>query len=211
MQMGPWRFTHCITSQTGALQVPSHSQHIKTSALYRYSNLEFKFSLLTISTHRLYDHIVPPLTSLIVDQLLQQEPTVCIMSNQAGPEKTFRSYTSEQGKAYAKHRMTYSQALYQDIISHHTSTGGKRDTVLDLGCGPGTATFALARFFDNAIGLDPSTGMVTTARSLLVTEAPRSNVKFEVSTAEDIDPSLIPDSSVDLITAATCAHVSHPG
>ncbi|ROW07474.1 hypothetical protein VPNG_07054 [Cytospora leucostoma] len=128
------------------------------------------------------------------------------MSNQAGPEKTFRSYTSEQGKNYARHRMRYSQVLYEDIISHHTSTGGKRGTVLDVGCGPGIATFALAQFFDNAIGLDPSEGMISTARSLLATEQPKPNVKFDISTAEDIDPTVIPDSSVDLITAATCAH-----
>ncbi|KUI52970.1 hypothetical protein VP1G_00427 [Cytospora mali] len=128
------------------------------------------------------------------------------MSNQAVPEKTFRSFNSDQGKNYAQTRMKYSQALYQEIISHHTTTGGKRDTVLDLGCGPGTATFALSQFFNEAIGLDPSDGMISTARSLLATEQPKPNVKFEVSTAEDIDPSLIPDCSVDLITAATCAH-----
>lgn len=133
------------------------------------------------------------------------------MVNQAVPEKTFRSFTSDQGRHYARHRMTYSKALYQDIISHHTSTGGKCNTVLDLGCGPGTATFALAEFFDQAIGLDPSEGMISTARSLLATEQPKSNVKFEMSTAEDIDPSLIPDASVDLITAATCAHVRYSG
>lgn len=134
---------------------------------------------------------------------------LCIMSNQAGPEKTFRSYTSEQGKNYARYRMRYSQALYEDIISHHTSTGGKRGTVLDVGCGPGIATFALAQFFDNAIGLDPSEGMISTARSLLATEQPKPSIKFEISTAEDIDPAIIPDSSVDLITAATCAHVRY--
>lgn len=130
------------------------------------------------------------------------------MTNQAPPEKTFRSYTSDQGKNYAKHRWNYSQDLYQSIIAHHTSTGGKLGTVLDAGCGPGTATFSLAQSFDNAIGLDPSDGMISTARSLLEAEQPKSNIKFEVSTVEDIDPSMIPDSSVDLITAATCAHVS---
>ncbi|KUI69713.1 hypothetical protein VM1G_05033 [Cytospora mali] len=128
------------------------------------------------------------------------------MVSQAVPEKTFRSFNSDQGKNYAQNRMKYSQALYQEIISYHTSTGGKCNTVLDLGCGPGTATFALAQFFHEAIGLDPSDGMISTARSLMATEQPKSNVKFEVSTAEDIDPSLIPDCSVDLITAATCAH-----
>lgn len=127
---------------------------------------------------------------------------------QADAEKTFRSYTKDQGQTYAQHRMKYSQALYDSIISHHTSTGGKLENALDLGCGPGTATFAVARTFDNTIGLDPSEGMVSAARSFLSQEQIGSNVRFEVSTAEDIDPALVPDGSVDLITAATCAHVS---
>ncbi|ROW08522.1 hypothetical protein VMCG_03279 [Cytospora schulzeri] len=128
------------------------------------------------------------------------------MASQAVPEKTFRSFTSEQGKHYSEHRMAYSKTLYQNIISHHTSTGGKRGTVLDLGCGPGTAIFALAEFFDEAIGLDPSDGMISTAHSLLAAKQPKPNIRFGISSAEDIDSSLVPDSSVDLITAATCAH-----
>lgn len=123
-------------------------------------------------------------------------------------EKTFRAYTKDQGQNYAQHRLKYSQGLYDDIISHHTSTGGKLQNAVDLGCGPGTATFAVARSFGNTIGLDPSEGMISTARSFLGSEQITSNVRFEVSTAEDIDPTLVPDGSVDLITAATCAHVS---
>ncbi|KAJ0110228.1 hypothetical protein J7T55_000661 [Diaporthe amygdali] len=128
------------------------------------------------------------------------------MSNQTNPEKTFRSYTTDQGQSYARHRMKYGQSLYETIISHHTSTGGRLETALDIGCGPGTATFDIARSFDNTIGLDPSQGMVSAARSLLSSEQITNNVKFEVSTAEDISPDLVPDGSVDLITAATCAH-----
>ena len=123
-------------------------------------------------------------------------------------EKTFRSYTKDQGQNYAQHRMKYNQGLYDDIISHHTSTGGKLENALDLGCGPGTATFAISRTFQNTIGLDPSEGMVSAARSFLSGEPSIANVRFEVSAAEDINFSLVPDGSVDLITAATCAHVS---
>lgn len=105
--------------------------------------------------------------------------------------------------------MKYSRDLYDSIISYHTATGGKVENALDLGCGPGTATFAIARTFDNTIGLDPSEGMVSAARSFLSQENISSNVRFEVSTAEDIDSAIVPSGSVDLITAATCAHVSH--
>lgn len=132
------------------------------------------------------------------------------MASQTETEKTFRSYTKDQGQNYAQHRPKYSQALYDDIISHHMSTGGRLENALDVGCGPGIATFAVAQSFANTIALDPSEGMITTARSLLSKEQTKGNVRFEVSTAEDIDPALVPDGSVDLITAATCAHVSPP-
>lgn len=130
------------------------------------------------------------------------------MADLTDAEKTFRSYTKDQGQNYAQHRLKYSQSLYDNIISHHTSTGGKLENAIDLGCGPGTATFAIARSFDNTIGLDPSQGMISTARSFLGQEQISGNVRFEVSTAEDIDPALVPAGTVDLITAATCAHVS---
>lgn len=124
-------------------------------------------------------------------------------------ESTFRAYSNQDAATYAKARLRYSDELYQTIIAHHTSSGGKLDTVVDIGCGPGIATFQLAEYFDKVIGIDPSEGMINTARSQLEAseEKGRDNVRFEISTAEDIDPSLIPDGSVDVITAATCAHV----
>lgn len=128
-----------------------------------------------------------------------------------GEEQTFRAYSDEDAAKYAKARLQYSDELYQAIMSHHTSSGGKLDTVVDIGCGPGIASFQLAKYFKTVIGLDPSEGMINTARShLAASEAPTNgaNIKFEISTAEHIDPGLIPDGSVDVITAATCAHVN---
>lgn len=74
----------------------------------------------------------------------------------------------------------------------------------------GIATFKLAETFKTTIGLDPSEGMISTARALASEKKASGGpvVRFEVSTAEDISAELIPDGSVDLITAATCAHVS---
>lgn len=123
-------------------------------------------------------------------------------------EVTFRSYTSEQGKKYARARGDYSPTLYQSVIDHHTSTGGQLDTVLDVGCGPGNGARALAPHFTHAIGLDPSEGMITTARSLGGSSS-TGPIRFDISTAEDLGSNLSPpvsDGSVDLITAATAAH-----
>jgi SAM-dependent methyltransferase len=124
-------------------------------------------------------------------------------------EKTFSSYTQDQGANYAQNRPDYHPNLYKTIIDHHTSTGGQLNTILDVGCGPGTAARALAPQFSHAIGLDPSEGMITTARSLAGASSASEPIRFEISTAEDLGWHLSPpveDSSVDLITASTAAH-----
>jgi SAM-dependent methyltransferase len=124
-------------------------------------------------------------------------------------EKTFSSFTKEQGANYAKNRRGYHPSLYKTVLDHHTSTGGQLNTLLDVGCGPGAAAFALAPHFAHAIGLDPSEGMITTARSLAGASSTPNPIRFEISTAEDLGWHLSPpveDSSVDLITASTAAH-----
>ena len=124
-------------------------------------------------------------------------------------EKTFSSYTQDQGKTYAQSRPGYHPDLYKTIIDHHTSTGGQLNTILDVGCGPGTAARALAPRFIHAIGLDPSQGMINTARHLAGASSTSEPIRFEISTAEDLGWHLSPpveDSSVDLITASTAAH-----
>jgi ubiquinone/menaquinone biosynthesis C-methylase UbiE len=126
-------------------------------------------------------------------------------------EKTFKSFTKDQGDNYAQYRRGYHPDLYKRIINHHTSTGGELNTILDVGCGPGTASRALAPQFAHAIGIDPSEGMINTARSLAGASSTSEPIRFEISTAEDLGSHLSPpveDSSVDLITASTAAHVS---
>ncbi|KAK4059156.1 hypothetical protein Trihar35433_11153 [Trichoderma harzianum] len=124
-------------------------------------------------------------------------------------ETTFSSYDQNQGKAYAHARPDYDPGVYKAVINHHKSTGGQFDTVVDVGCGPGSATRGLAPYFANAIGLDPSQGMVATARSFGGVSSESRPIRFEISTAEDLGAHLatpISDSSVDLITAANAAH-----
>src|ERR1700761_7147354 len=81
-------------------------------------------------------------------------------------EQTFSAYNQEQGKNYAQARRDYHPKVYQTILDHHTSTGGQLDTLLDVGCGPGNVTGSLAPHFAHAIGLDPSEGMISTARTI---------------------------------------------
>ncbi|KAM0468234.1 hypothetical protein ACHAP7_011140 [Fusarium lateritium] len=124
-------------------------------------------------------------------------------------EKTFRGYSNAQGAKYAKYRRNYHPKLYDSILSFHKSGGGQFDILVDIGCGPGTATHSLAPNFKTAYGLDPSEGMISTARSIDQSSTTGDNVIFEVSTAEALGSDLgkpILDGTVDLITAATCAH-----
>ena len=122
------------------------------------------------------------------------------------PEKTFTAYSSADGAMYAKARPTYHANLYKRILDHHVSTGGHLQTLVDVGCGPGTVVRALAGQFETAIGLDPSEGMIATARQLGdgSTSGSGQAIRFEQSTAEQLGD--VADGSVDLITAATAAH-----
>ena len=124
-------------------------------------------------------------------------------------ERTFRSFTKEQGANYAEVRRDYHPNLYHTVRDYHLSTGGKTRFLLDVGCGPGTATRSLAPLFDEAVGIDPSEGMITAALALANSDSQERTIRFAVSSAEalgcDIDPPL-PEASVDLLTAATAAH-----
>lgn len=131
------------------------------------------------------------------------------MTQPTPKETTFSSYNAAQGKAYASVRPDYHPELYQLIIDHHKTTGGQLDTLIDIGCGPGTAARALALHFRHVIGLDPSEGMIATARSQGGESGSSEPIRFEVSSAESLGQNLspaVPDGSVDLIVAATAAH-----
>lgn len=124
-------------------------------------------------------------------------------------ERTFKSFTHEQGKNYAQHRLDYSDVVYQTVLEQHISTGGKLDTLADVGCGPGIVAHALSPHFTHAFGLDASEGMISSARSLGGVTSTDEPIRFEVSSAEQLGSNLSPplaDASVDLITIATAAH-----
>ncbi|KAI1095301.1 S-adenosyl-L-methionine-dependent methyltransferase [Rostrohypoxylon terebratum] len=124
-------------------------------------------------------------------------------------ETTFKAYKHEQGAAYAQARPGYDTNLYQCIVDNHAATGGKLDTVLDVGSGPGVAARGLAPHFAHVIGIDASEGMISAARSIGGVSSTSEPIRYEISGAEQLGSNLdppIPDSSVDLITAATAAH-----
>lgn len=160
--------------------------------LSRAAGRRSSLSLLDVSTGLLFE-------------MSQAKPDSAIFKQ----EKTFSSYSHEQGKAYAQVRRDYHPNVYKAVLDHHTSTGGQLDTLVDVGCGPGNATRQLGQHFTHATGLDPSQGMISMARSLGGATSTSETINFEISNAQELGANLSPairDSSVDLITAATAAH-----
>ena len=118
-------------------------------------------------------------------------------------DTTFRSYSTAQAQEYARRRGGYPPRLIDEIVYLHAQIGGALDSLLDLGCGPGSATRDLATHFNNATGIDPSAEMVTSAKAI-GGDARASPIQFLRGEAEVCAD--IPDQSIDLITAATSAH-----
>ncbi|KAJ5245919.1 hypothetical protein N7468_000902 [Penicillium chermesinum] len=124
-------------------------------------------------------------------------------------EKTFSTYNKDQAEHYAHIRPNYHSSVYDTIRSHHSSTGGQFGSLLDVGCGPGTATHSLAPYFTETFAIDPSEGMIQAAQSTSGDKDTSKSVRFGVSTASklgsDLSPA-IPDNSVDLIISGNAAH-----
>jgi len=120
------------------------------------------------------------------------------------PESTFRSYRKDESKRYAQLRLAYHPSVYESITAQHTATGGKLDSLLDIGCGPGLATRDLAAHFNHATGIDPGESMIEVARSMDIKTSTSEPVAFKLTSAEEMAG--IEDNSIDVITAANAAH-----
>ena len=125
-------------------------------------------------------------------------------STTAPKDSTFRSYSAEQAKLYATHRLAYAAAIYDIVLGHHSSTGGQFGVVLDVGCGPGNATRDVALSFEQAIGVDPGAAMIETARELGGKTKSGQAIRYELSPAEELsNVEGLEADSVDLLTVAT--------
>ncbi|KAF8876587.1 S-adenosyl-L-methionine-dependent methyltransferase [Infundibulicybe gibba] len=106
---------------------------------------------------------------------------------------------------YAASRPTYPSQLFEAVFQYHQRENpqAKWDCALDLGCGTGQATSALARF-RNVIGVDPSEGMIASARAEL-TGADAEKFKFMCGEAETLQGK-VDTGSVDLLISAQASH-----
>jgi ubiquinone/menaquinone biosynthesis C-methylase UbiE len=119
-------------------------------------------------------------------------------------ESTFRSYGKDESKRYAQLRLAYHPSVYESVIAQHTANGGKLDSLLDIGCGPGLATRDLAAYFKHATGIDPGESMIEVAQSMDLKTSTSESVVFKLTSAEEMAG--IENNSIDVITAANAAH-----
>jgi len=93
---------------------------------------------------------------------------------------------------YAAFRPRYPAALVDLLAAQAPATA----TGLDLGCGTGQLTIALAERFERVIAVDPAAALIAKA-------PPHPRVDYRVAPAEATG---LPDASVDLAVAAQAAH-----
>jgi trans-aconitate methyltransferase len=98
---------------------------------------------------------------------------------------------------YARYRVPYPLELIADIVAHFGLDGSGR--LLDLGCGPGTLTLTLARYFESVLALDVSAEMIAQGEHLSTAD----NITWRVMPAEDISPEL---GTFRLVTCGSSFH-----
>lgn len=119
---------------------------------------------------------------------------------------------------YSSSRPTYPPSFYQLLKQYHNQKGKKKlnQRVIDIGCGPGTATFQMVHLlndgnittpqFDEFVGSDLSPVMIEQA-NLELTNSKSSNINMEfvVGSYDTVgtDGSL---GKFDLVTAVECVH-----
>ena len=101
---------------------------------------------------------------------------------------------------YVRYRVPYPDALLADLVSRSEIKG--RDRLLDLACGPGRLTLALARHFREVWAVDLEPEMIEAAK----TEAARlktKNVLWSIGNAEELDA---PAAGFDLVSIGDAFH-----
>ena len=101
---------------------------------------------------------------------------------------------------YVKFRVPYPQSLLKGLRERAGVTGAGR--LLDLGCGPGRLTLALAPYFREVWAIDMEPEMVDAARQQADLSGAR-HIHWKLGKAEDLDA---PASSFSLITAGEAFH-----
>lgn len=108
----------------------------------------------------------------------------------------FKDHFSTMASRYQAFRPGYPPALFAWLAS--VSPG--RERAVDLGCGTGQASVALASHFAEVIAVDPSSEQIAHAE-------PHARVSYRVAPAEATG---LPDATADLVVAAQALHWFDP-
>lgn len=115
---------------------------------------------------------------------------------------SFEAYDTAQASSYNDVRSVYPDELIAKIIDFHRSTGGQSGVLVDVGCGPGNSTRAIASHFDQAYGVDKGEAMIEMARA-----ASAGSIHLSVGSAETFPSDLrLQSGSVDMVAASAAAH-----
>jgi SAM-dependent methyltransferase len=109
---------------------------------------------------------------------------------------SFKDHFSGVAADYRAFRPGYPAALFTWLAG----VSPARTRAVDLGCGTGQASVALALHFEDVIGLDPSADQIARAE-------PHPRVRYAVAPAE---ATALPAASVDLAIAAQALHWFDP-
>lgn len=109
----------------------------------------------------------------------------------------FKDHFSSASDDYRRFRPDYPPALFHWLALQTPS----RARAVDVGCGNGQASVALATHFDQVLATDASAAQIAQAQ-------PANHVQYQTSPAENIP---LPDQSADLVTVAQAIHwFDHP-
>lgn len=100
---------------------------------------------------------------------------------------------------YTRGRPPYSRSLVSTLAAEVCLDGLGR--LLDVGCGPGTLTVALADHFEESIGLDPDADMLAAAADRAIAA---DNIRWVQAIAEDI-----PDLDLGMFRLVTFGQSFH--
>ena len=104
-----------------------------------------------------------------------------------------------QGAAetYAENMSPFTAFAGQIPLLINVGDISSKDTVLELGCGPGDVSYQLAKFADRVVGIDFSEKMINIARSRF------ADIEFQTTDAEQLPFS---DNSFDVVVSNYTAH-----
>jgi ubiquinone/menaquinone biosynthesis C-methylase UbiE len=121
-----------------------------------------------------------------------------MMPNVSGPAFRADLYCGTASD-YDRFRLPYPDELVEDLCRRTAVTGNGR--LLDLACGPGTVTFALADRFSDVWAVDQEPEAVEFG-ARKATQLGVRNVRWITGRAEDVDP----HETFDLVTIGTAFH-----